>query len=81
VKQHEYIIGDLEEIDRFAAAQGWRPCERAAWLRRDEAIMHYLHFPEQLAALQAGTILHVVGFSELAEMTDLLDSLEVVQHR
>jgi hypothetical protein len=80
LSQDEYIIGERAEIERFAKAQRWRPYGRSSWLTADDTKVHYLHFPEQLAALAAGATLHVVGVSEIVEMSEDLEHLTIVPH-
>jgi hypothetical protein len=80
LSQVEYIIGERAEIERFAKKQRWRPYGRASWLTAEDTKVHYLHFPEQLAALPAGATLHVVGVSEIVEMSEDLAHLTIAPH-
>jgi hypothetical protein len=43
-------------------------------------MVYYLHFHQQLAALPAGSTLHVVGFSEIAQAAKMPDGLTIVAH-
>ena len=57
----EFIIGEREQVDHFAKKSRWRACERASWLKPDGTVIHYLRFPETVADLEPGSIVHILG--------------------
>jgi hypothetical protein len=58
----EYVFGaNVTLADAFARQQGWRPCSRAAWLKRDGTTVHFLCLMEQLKILATGVTVHVIG--------------------
>jgi hypothetical protein len=39
----EYVFGESVFVaEAFARKQGWRPCSRAAWLKRDGTTIHFI---------------------------------------
>jgi hypothetical protein len=58
----EYVFGaSVTLADAFARQQGWRPCSRAAWLKRDGTTVRFLCLMEQLEIVAAGVMVHVIG--------------------
>jgi hypothetical protein len=58
----EYVFGaSVTLADAFARQQGWRPCSRAAWLKRDGTTVHFLGLVAQLEIVAAGATVHVIG--------------------
>ena len=58
----EYLFAATVSIaDQAARKQGWRPCGRADWLKPDGTQVLFICLIEQLAAVQAGQTVHVVG--------------------
>jgi hypothetical protein len=47
--------------DRAARKQGWRPRGRAEWHKPDGTIVYFICLDEQLAIVQAGDTVYVVG--------------------
>ena len=59
--RQEFIIGERQQIDHFAKKNRWRVGELASWLKPDGTVIHYLRFPETVADLEEGSIVHVLG--------------------
>ena len=57
----EFIFGNASEADAYCRTQGWRPDGRAAWRKPDGTVVYFTCFVEQLAAVESGMTVHVVG--------------------
>ena len=58
----EYLFASNVTIaDQAARKQGWRPRGRADWLKPDGTQILFICLIEQIAAVQAGQTVHVVG--------------------
>jgi hypothetical protein len=58
----EYLFAPNVTIANQAARkQGWRPRGRADWLKPDGTEIRFIGLIEQLAAVEAGQTVHVVG--------------------
>jgi hypothetical protein len=57
----EYLFAaSLTVADQAARKKGWRPSGRAKWLKADGAMVCFICFEEQLAAVPAGAKVHRV---------------------
>lgn len=62
----EYVFAsDIAMADRAVRKQGWRPVGRADWLKPDGTEVRFICIVEQLAAIQPGMTVHVVGDAPL----------------
>jgi hypothetical protein len=58
----EYLFGPHVALaDAFARKRGWRACSRAAWLKRDGTTVYFISLIEQLAIVNKGDTVHVIG--------------------
>jgi hypothetical protein len=58
----EYLFGPhIAVADDFARKQGWRPCSRVSWLKRDGTTVHFLSLLVQLEIVSRGEIVHIIG--------------------
>jgi len=58
----EYLFAtNLHIADRAARKRGWRAHGRSGWIKPDGNEVHFLCFPEQVAAIPRDTMIYVVG--------------------
>jgi hypothetical protein len=57
----EFIFGKASEADVFCRSQGWRPYGRAAWRKPDGTVVYFTSMVEQLAAVESGMTVYVLG--------------------
>ena len=79
--RQEFIIGEREQIDHFAKKNRWRVGERSSWLKPDGTVIQYLRFPETVADLEPGSIVHVLGVDAIIGLPPRIASrLKIVSH-
>src|SRR5262245_36285135 len=58
----EYLFAtNLHIADRAARKRGWHAHGRSGWIKPDGNEVHFLCFPEQVAAIPRDTMIYVVG--------------------
>ena len=79
--RQEFIIGEREQIDHFAKKNRWRVGELSSWLKPDGTVIQYLRFPETVADLEHGSIVHVLGVDAIIGLPPRIASrLKIVSH-
>ena len=79
--RQEFIIGEREQVGLFAKKNRWRVGELASWLKPDGTVIHYLRFPETVADLEEGSIVHVLGVDAIIGLPPRIASrLKIVSH-
>ena len=57
----EFVFGTASEAEAFCQRMRWKPLGRAAWRKPDGTVIYPICFVEQLAAVEPGRIVHVLG--------------------
>jgi predicted amidohydrolase len=58
----EYLFAtNLHIADRAARKRGWHAHGRSGWIKPDGNEVHFICFPEQVAAISRDTMIYVVG--------------------
>ena len=61
----EYLFGPhIDLASDFAREQGWRPCSRVSWLKRNGTTVYFLSMIVQLDIVSAGETVHVIGYDK-----------------